>query len=115
MGDYKNSSGTWVTLAERWNGTEWAIQTTPNPAEAKASYLNGGVSCISSTSCIATGDSLNSTSHYVTLAERWNGTEWQLQSTPNDEKGEGALSAGVSCSSPTACVAIGQSFAEIYG
>ncbi len=115
VGDYKNSAGTWVTLAERWNGTEWAIQTSPNPAEAKASYLNGGVACTSSTSCIATGDSLNSAGHYVTLAERWTGSEWQLQSTPNDEKGEGALSAGISCISPTSCVAVGQSFSEIYG
>lgn len=43
-----------VTLAEGWNGTEWTIQTTPNPAEAKENVLYG-VSCTSSTVCVAVG------------------------------------------------------------
>ncbi|MEA2314573.1 MAG: hypothetical protein QOI03_1265, partial [Solirubrobacteraceae bacterium] len=31
VGYYVNSAGTRLTLAERWNGTSWATQTTPNP------------------------------------------------------------------------------------
>lgn len=117
-GYYENSSGTALTLAERWNGTEWKVQSTLNPEGAKDSYLNGGVSCTSSTACTAVGDYLNSSSKFVTLAERWNGTEWKIQSTPNDEKGEGWLSGGVSCASLTSCAAVGntgKTFAEIYG
>jgi hypothetical protein len=118
VGEYTNSSGVEVTLAERWNGTEWVVQSTPNPAEAKDSYLNGGVSCASSTACTAVGVSYSSASKYVTLAEQWNGTEWKIQSTPNDEKGEGWLTGGVSCSSSASCAAVGntgKTFAEIYG
>lgn len=118
VGEYTNSAGVEVTLAERWNGTVWSVQSTPNPAEAKGSNLNGGVSCTTTTGCTAVGVSRNSASKYVTLAEQWNGTEWKIQSTPNGEKGEGWLTGGVSCSSVTACAAVGntgKAFAEIYG
>jgi hypothetical protein len=33
VGNYTSSAGVIETLAERWNGTEWSIQTTPNPSE----------------------------------------------------------------------------------
>lgn len=41
VGGYENSSKTQVTLAEYWNGTEWKLQTTPNPTGAIESHLNG--------------------------------------------------------------------------
>jgi hypothetical protein len=31
VGDYENSAGSYAPLAEAWNGTSWAIETTPNP------------------------------------------------------------------------------------
>jgi hypothetical protein len=77
------------------------------------------VSCVSSTACTAVGVSLNNASKYVTLAEQWNGTEWKVASTPNDGKGEGWLTGGVSCAAtPVPCVAVGNTgltFAEVYG
>jgi hypothetical protein len=118
VGEYTNSSGVEVTLAERWNGTEWAVQSTPNPAEAKGNHLNGGVSCTTSTTCTAVGVYQNSAGKYATLAEQWKGTEWKIQATPNNEKGEGWLTGGVSCSSFMSCVAVGnagKTLAEIYG
>jgi hypothetical protein len=30
VGQYVNSSGAEAPLAERWNGTMWTIQTTPD-------------------------------------------------------------------------------------
>ncbi len=113
-GAYKNSAAIWVTLAERWNGSEWAIQSSLNPSGAKASYL-WGVSCTTASACMVGGDYLNSSSKYVTLAESWNGSEWQILSTPNEASGSGALSSGMSCTSSTACVAVGQYLSEIYG
>jgi hypothetical protein len=118
VGEYENSSGVEVTLAERWNGTEWSVQSTPNPTGAKVSYLIGGVSCASSTACTAVGVFENSSSQYEPLAEHWNGSEWQLQSPPTGEKGEAWLTGGVSCVSSTFCAAVGNTgttFAEIYG
>ena len=126
-----------MTLAERWNGTSWTVQSTPNPTGAESSHLNGdlvhlrhgvhrrrelhqlvgttgtsvdagralerhrlddpahpqpagratailaGVSCTSATACTAVGNYRNSAGKLVTLAERWNGTSWTIQPTPN--------------------------------
>lgn len=114
VGEYRNSSTTRVTFAERWNGTEWSIQTTPNPAEAKESFL-WAVSCASSTSCTAVGAS-GVAGETAPLAEHWNGTEWKIQTTPRPEGGVSL--GGVSCSANVSCAAVGstgKTFAEIYG
>ena len=79
VGWYETSPGAYETLAEAWNGTAWAIQSTPNPSGATASYLFG-VSCTSTSACTAAGYDLNPS--YTALAERWNGTAWAIQSTP---------------------------------
>jgi hypothetical protein len=106
VGVYTNSSGTEVTLAERWNGTEWAIQTTPNPTGAKASSLKA-VSCTASTECKAVGTYTNSSGVEVTLAERWKGTEWTIQTTPNPTGAKASALAGISCTLSSACTAVG--------
>jgi len=116
VGTYTNSSGAEEALAERWNGTAWSVQTTAEPSGTKANHLDG-VSCISSTICTANGVSLTTSGKSVTLAERWNGTEWAVQTTPNGEQGQGWLSGGISCSSSTSCAAVGNTgttLAEIY-
>jgi DNA-binding beta-propeller fold protein YncE len=105
-GHYQNSAGTWVTLAERWNGTKWEVQSTPNPEGAKSAHLVG-VSCTSSTACTAAGYYQNSSGTVVSLAERWNGTKWEVQSTPNPEGAKETTLYGMSCTSSTACTAAG--------
>jgi hypothetical protein len=67
--DYGSISADYGTLAERWNGTTWAIQATPNPTD---SQLNG-VSCTSATACTAAGDYSGSSPYGLTLAERYLG------------------------------------------
>src|SRR6185437_14700028 len=42
-----------------------------------------------------------------TLAERWNGRKWLVQLTPNPSGTKGIELVGVSCSSATACTAVG--------
>ena len=44
-------------LAERWNGTPWAKQTTPLPNSGTllGGTLTAGVSCTSSSACVAAG------------------------------------------------------------
>jgi hypothetical protein len=91
------------TLAERWNGTKWAIEATPNPTGATQSFLFA-VSCPSATACTAAGDYQTSSGAQKTLAEHWNGTTWAIQSTPNPAGNAPTLS-GVSCSKATACTA----------
>jgi|SRR5665213_1027371 len=105
VGAYENNSGTFVMLAEVWNGTSWTMQTTPNPSGATGSNLNA-VSCSSATACTAVGYYYSS-SGQVTLAERWNGTSWTVQTTPNPSGATYIGLYGVSCSSATACTAVG--------
>jgi hypothetical protein len=95
------------TLTERWDGTSWAIQQTPNPPDATYSPVLVGVSCASTIACIAVGNYENSAGTDVMLAERWNGTSWSIQRTPNPTGAKGSYLTGVSCASTTACTAVG--------
>ncbi|HEX5525622.1 MAG TPA: S8 family serine peptidase [Solirubrobacterales bacterium] len=97
------------TLAESWNGTSLSIAASPNPGKEGYPLLRS-VSCPSASSCIAAGSFVNSTgSEETTLAFSWNGTSWTLQSTLNPSGNLFSSLAGVSCSSPVACSAVGGS------
>jgi putative hemolysin len=85
-------------LVETWNGTSWVIQ--PNPAAALAGSALNGVTCRSSTYCIAVGGHRE-----AVLVETWNGTSWRLQSPPRPGKHGGYLE-GVSCTA-SSCMAVG--------
>ncbi len=103
------------TLVERWNGSEWAVVASPNPAGKKLSQLRG-VSCTSASVCMAAGSARTvwTSAASVTLAERWNGSEWALQTTPNPAGAEVSLLNDVSCSTATACMAVGNGLAEAW-
>ncbi len=107
VGFYKpNSTGVSRVLVEVWNGTEWKLQTMPEPAGAQESVLED-VSCTSSTACTAVGYYKNSSGVIVSLAERWSGTEWAIQTTPNPTGAKETKAIGVSCASATACTMTG--------
>jgi hypothetical protein len=107
VGNYFDSAGNQVTLAERWNGTRWAIQPTPNPTGASNSVLSG-VSCARLRPlCTAVGNYVDAAGNQVTLAERWNGTRWAIQPTPNPTGASNSALGSVSCTSSTACMAVG--------
>jgi hypothetical protein len=65
------------TLAERWDGTSWTVQSTPSPSpigsRPNATGALSGVSCVSETSCTAVGSYADSTGREVTLAEGYAG------------------------------------------
>src|SRR5215469_3652506 len=105
VGTYVKASGAGVTLAERWDGSSWRIQPVPSPPGAAWSALLG-VSCVSPSACEAVGATVSRSRAWRVLAERWNGTRWQIQPTPSS--GSSYL-VGVSCTSPTACTAVGGS------
>ena len=85
----------------------WSIQTTPNPAGAQDAYLSG-VSCKSTSACTAVGYSQNQDAapNGLTLAEAWNGSKWVIEPTPTAANVHAYVS-GVSCTSVTACTAVG--------
>lgn len=111
VGSYRTSAGvnsTVNTLAEVWNGTSWSIQPTPNPASNQVSVLTS-VSCSSANACAAVGYSgdFGGFDSVLTLAEAWNGTSWSIQPTPNPTSPNHAYLTSVSCTSPSACIAVG--------
>jgi hypothetical protein len=108
VGDYANESFVNENLAESWNGTTWKILTTPNATGATFDELVA-VSCTSSTACTAVGNYRNEAGHTLSLAERYNGTTWTIQETPNPAGATVTELLGVSCVSTTACYAVGTS------
>jgi hypothetical protein len=83
-------------------------------AQKETGLLNSsltGVSCPTTTDCMAVGsfNAAGLTSTYFTFAEQWNGSAWTLESTVTPpDLGGGALLNAVSCTSPTACMAVGE-------
>jgi hypothetical protein len=94
-----------VPFVERWNGSSWAAQTTPVPAGATLAVLNG-VSCPSATACTAVGYYKTAGGQF-SLAMAWDGTTWNIQTTPNPTGQAGPEFNSVSCTSATACTAVG--------
>jgi hypothetical protein len=93
------------TLIEVWDGTSWSI--VPSPGKYRDSILYG-VSCTSSSACAAVGDSYSRQRTAKSLIESWNGTAWSVVPSPNPATGPGTDDLrGVSCTSATACTAVG--------
>jgi hypothetical protein len=88
-----------------WNGTKWTLQESLKPAGATESYLDG-ISCASSSVCVAVGSFRPSTGPLKPLAEIWNGTAWTATEPPVTTENQGSLT-GVSCTSSTSCEAVG--------
>ncbi len=101
----KTSSEIGTPLIERWNGSEWSIESSPSVGTVSL----GGISCVSSKNCIAVGTSVGETLEESSpLAERWNGKTWTIQTVaPSSEP---ASFDGVSCSAAKACTAVGSYF-----
>jgi hypothetical protein len=107
VGSYGNKAGAEVTLCETWNGSKWSIAMSPNPAGDVQSDL-GGVSCSTASVCLAVGYyTLSNTGPTVAFAERRHGAAWSLQTVPNYSDATAGALHGVSCTSATACTAVG--------
>ena len=100
-----------VTVIEHWDGTTWTVIAGPTRKGATEAELEA-VSCPTTTSCTAVGftETNSGSSLPKTLVERWNGTTWAIVSSPNPSGRSFPSLSGVSCASPTDCVAIGYKF-----
>ena len=104
VGSYYANPTAEETLVESWNGHAWSI--TPSPNQGSGGNLLVGVSCTSSTDCVAAGEYGNASNVQQTLVESWNGNAWSIIPSPNEGSGADDLD-GVSCMGPTSCVAVG--------
>jgi len=107
VGVAQDSSGRDTALAERWNGNRWEGQSTPTLRGAVGTFL-AGVSCAAPNACTAVGNLENGSGQHVTLAERWNGIDWDMQFTPNPSGATDSFLSGVSCASAGSAVHLEQ-------
>jgi hypothetical protein len=98
-------SGIATTLAERWDGSRWALQRTPTPLTTASVQLTG-VSCPAPTSCMAVGF-FAVTGFDVMLAERWDGSRWSIENVRYPAGARAVKLTAVSCPSPISCTAVG--------
>jgi hypothetical protein len=108
VGGWKNSLSNQFTLAYRFNGTTWTLQSTPNPSGSIASVFQE-VSCATETSCTAAGSWVGGGGgSNQTLAEKWDGTSWVIQGTPNPAGAIFSAFFGASCRE-SSCFGVGWS------
>ncbi|MGD0686985.1 MAG: hypothetical protein ABSA03_17950 [Streptosporangiaceae bacterium] len=92
-----------LTLVESWNGSSWSVvPSTPSPGE---NNFLAGVSCVSSTHCVAVGQA-QTADLTTTVIESWNGGSWQLADSSNPGSTSDQLN-DVSCAGSKSCVAVG--------
>ncbi len=91
-------------LVERYDGT-WSILATPSPAGGNGAYFES-VSCTGPDFCAAVGVQYPG-AFQQNFAEVWNGTSWSITAAPDRSASANGFLSGVSCVSPTFCVAVG--------
>src|SRR5205823_5678297 len=79
------------TLVERWNGASWSVVPSPNPGSHN-NYLTA-VDASSPTNAWAVGWQQGSSGLHSTLALHYQGSTWDLVSTPNTTDPSDNLSA----------------------
>jgi hypothetical protein len=112
VGLHVRASGLGVTLAERRRGRTWTVQSTPNPPAAVSSALNG-VSCPSGSACAGVGQFFVRSGARLTLAERWNGSSWHIQPTPNPAGSSSSSLFAVACPAADRCTAVGSAASKL--
>ncbi|HEX2096981.1 MAG TPA: S8 family serine peptidase [Solirubrobacterales bacterium] len=113
-------------FVERWNGTSWSVQSIPPPpapphGDSPISGLKA-VSCVSDTECVAVGTMRTYEPWALSpYAARWRGGTWTFLPTPKPPETEEASAEtttvleDVSCTSATACTAVGYYKIGIFG
>jgi len=100
-----------VSIAEKLNGTHWALTPVPWPKGTVSPGLSG-VSCVAANRCVAVGNINQNVfangNHGKVGAATWNGAAWTVTPTPTPAKNVASLFNAVTCLSATSCVAVGQ-------
>ena len=84
----------------------WSITSSPNTSNNQYNWLFG-ISCVSASFCVAAGNYTASSGYDQTLIETWNGSSWSIVTSPNTSTSQNNDLTGVSCTSSSACTAVG--------
>ena len=103
VGAYGTNNGS-QPLAELWDGTSWSLQSV----EGRGGWTGAlqSVACPSDSECVAVGTRVRRTA-IRTLVEQWDGATWSIVASPNPGRTRPSYLTGVSCTSATACTAVG--------
>jgi hypothetical protein len=104
VGFTADPAGNYVTLAEDWNGTQWAIQASPSPSSNSSVFSS--VSCASATACVAVGNYVSG-SVFQFFAESWNGTMWSMQPPITPSGAVDGHMTSIACVGTGQCTAVG--------
>ncbi|MGH2516400.1 MAG: hypothetical protein ACRDHP_12160, partial [Ktedonobacterales bacterium] len=92
------------TLIEHWNGSSWSVIASPSPGSSN-NALNG-VTAMSASNLWAVGFQQNSSGVQQTLIEQWNGSSWNVVSSPSSNSTGNALN-GVAAVAGSSVWAVG--------
>lgn len=109
---YSFATKSFAPLVESWNGASWTLPNQPPSFPTGATLGNlASIGCGSVTSCTAVGSyMLNNVSY--TWAEGWNGSSWNVESTPFVAGDYGMQLLGVVCEQAQ-CLAVGYTSSPI--
>lgn len=112
VGFRENGAGAARALSERWDGLAWSLVSMPRVRDSGLA----AVSCASPTACMAVGGKgAFPAAGGASLVERYDGAHWSIQHLPRIRGSGGEALRGVSCSSTTACTAVGEEFDRTSG
>ena len=92
------------TLIEHWNGSQWSVVPSLNPAFYNALY---GITALSTQNAWAVGFSGSASGVQQTLIEHWNGSQWSVIPSPNPKNSQNNALLSVSVISATDIWAVG--------
>ncbi len=103
LGEFISSGNEDIPMAATWSGTGWAAHDplSPQPPGYEVLAEQGGISCPAAGTCAAVG----MYGGEAPWAGTWNGTKW---TTVTPALPSYASLTGISCTSATFCIAVGQ-------
>jgi hypothetical protein len=103
------------SLIEHWDGTDWRVVPSPNPAASDDVELNGVVA-VSANDVWAVGHSGNVCCvPYQTLIEHWDGMSWSIVPSPSPGTYSGNDLHAVVAISASDVWAVGEAYSGQYG
>jgi hypothetical protein len=90
------------------NPTTWVLSASSNTSGTLTNVLFAD-SCVAGGTCLAVGNSTTAAGRAQTLIESWNGTSWATVPSPDTSANLDNALYAVSCTSASACTAVGTS------
>ena len=107
VGSYEVNTAPSQALELTSRNGHWSVARVSPPGAIDS--LLTAVSCASTTNCIAVGHyQLAENSQSIPFAVLWNGTDWSVRTVPLPAGATSPALERVSCSTNTACIAVGQ-------